>query len=262
MAVFDHALVYVRHLAAARRDYAALGFTVVPGGAHAGEPTENALVPFADGTYLELIAFRRPATHWLLAVLAGVRLLDVVVQDPLGRRFARRAARGNGLIDLAASVDAVGDLVAAAARGDEVLHGPIPGRRATADGTPIAWELGVPDSDDLPLVIGDLTPRARRASADPSIRHANGARGIEEVVLPVRDVGATAAWYRGVLGVTGRADGAAQVLPLGATRLMLVPAGADSPAGRPSRLVLAADRAARLDVRATHGAVLDLAARP
>ncbi|HYE89756.1 MAG TPA: VOC family protein [Terriglobales bacterium] len=262
MAAFDHALVYVRRLAAACRDYAALGFTVVPGGAHAGEPTENALVPFADGSYLELIAFRRPATHWLLAVLARLRLLDVVVQDPLGRRFARRAARGPGLIDLAASVDAVGPLVAAAARGDEVLHGPIAGRRATAAGTTIAWELGVPDSDDLPLVIGDLTPRAHRASADLSIRHANGARAIEEIVLPVRDVAATAAWYRDVLGVAGRADGAAWVLLLGATRLTLVPAAADSAGGRPARLVLAAARTARLDVRAAHGAVLDLVARP
>src|SRR5918998_5896519 len=64
----DHFVIVVADLDRAIEDYAALGFTVTPGGVHADGRTHNALVPFADGTYLELIAFRAgvdaPDHHW------------------------------------------------------------------------------------------------------------------------------------------------------------------------------------------------------
>ena len=78
----DHILVLVRDLAAASADYAAAGFTVTPGGVHADGTTHNALIPFADGTYLELIAPTR-----------GDRLPDEV--------FGPRLQRGEGLVDYA-----------------------------------------------------------------------------------------------------------------------------------------------------------------
>ena len=53
---FDHTLVAVFDLAAAKSEFEALGFTVISGGQHSGGLTENALVTFADGNYLELIA--------------------------------------------------------------------------------------------------------------------------------------------------------------------------------------------------------------
>jgi Glyoxalase-like domain len=44
----DHFVIAVGDLAAAMRDYAALGFSVVPGGRHTAG-THNALIAFADG---------------------------------------------------------------------------------------------------------------------------------------------------------------------------------------------------------------------
>ena len=60
----DHIVILVADLDRAQAEYAAAGFTVVPGGEHAGGLTHNALVAFADGTYLELLAFRRPLASW------------------------------------------------------------------------------------------------------------------------------------------------------------------------------------------------------
>ena len=57
----DHLVVLVEELGEAVAGYEELGFRVTPGGEHADGLTRNALVPFADGTYLELVAFIDPA---------------------------------------------------------------------------------------------------------------------------------------------------------------------------------------------------------
>src|SRR5581483_146322 len=117
----------------------ALGFTVIGGGAHADGPTENALIPFPDGSYLELIAFRSWRTRALLRVVDALGLVERVAGAPLARRFALRAARGEGLIDWAVGVDTFAGLD---------VHGPVEGRRGD-----VAWELGIPDADELPMFI-------------------------------------------------------------------------------------------------------------
>ena len=58
ISAIDHIVILVHDLEAAVRDYTALGFTVVPGGEHADGRSRNALIAFADGSYLELIAFK------------------------------------------------------------------------------------------------------------------------------------------------------------------------------------------------------------
>src|SRR4051812_10582726 len=54
-ATIDHVLIHAADLDDATRRYTAAGFTVTAGGRHPGY-THNALVSFADGSYLELIA--------------------------------------------------------------------------------------------------------------------------------------------------------------------------------------------------------------
>jgi hypothetical protein len=56
----DHLVIVVRDLQQAAKDYQELGFTVVPGGKHP-VGSHNVLISFADGSYLELIAFYRDA---------------------------------------------------------------------------------------------------------------------------------------------------------------------------------------------------------
>jgi hypothetical protein len=73
----DHVVIVVRDLAPAIDGYRRRGFTVTPGGRHADGATENALVPFSDGSYLELVAFddlSRSLTHRWWRVAAEGRL--------------------------------------------------------------------------------------------------------------------------------------------------------------------------------------------
>src|SRR3954469_10402596 len=76
----DHLVILVPDLATGIRDYEGLGFTVEPGGEHPGG-THNALIAFADGSYIELIAFQDP--------------------NATGHRWHGFLASGGGLVDFA-----------------------------------------------------------------------------------------------------------------------------------------------------------------
>ena len=58
---FDHAVIFVSDLEKAIADFADLGFDVVRGGSHGS--TENALIIFANQTYLELLGVK-PGWSW------------------------------------------------------------------------------------------------------------------------------------------------------------------------------------------------------
>src|SRR3954471_17062285 len=75
----DHIVILVGELEQAIADYSALGFIVVRGGAHPDAVTHNALVAFADGAYLELIAFKQPDVRhrwWQRGQRGGEGLVD------------------------------------------------------------------------------------------------------------------------------------------------------------------------------------------
>lgn len=185
----DHVVIVVRDLEAAVAACRAAGFTVAPGGRHPGRNTRNALVVFADGAYLELITYDAPSPdeRWW-------RVLD---------------AHGEGLVDFALlppDVSTMAAIVAAArARG---LPGLVerPGGRARPDGVQVAWQSARPSTPDLPFLCADVTPRALRVPEGPVRMHANGAAGIAEVRIAVRDLRATLARYRAYLGEDAVAD--------------------------------------------------------
>ncbi|KAI0657215.1 glyoxalase-like domain-containing protein [Cubamyces menziesii] len=181
-----------------------LGFTVTPGGTHADGQTANALVVFADGTYLELLHFtQRPPS-------------------PSSRASSTRhpwAAKLPGWIDYAFLGNAGTPSIAqtinarAAADGSGVQYAPeVRGGRTRTDGRVLEWLITAPrpatdvDTDELenhprdrdgeagdgvrgrlPFFCGDVTPRAWRVPLEPrsNTSHANTAQGITHVKLLV-----------------------------------------------------------------------------
>ncbi len=167
----DHVVLVVRDLTTAVDDHRRRGFTVTPGGVHADGLTHNALVPFADGSYLEIVAFRdlsRSLTH----------------------RWWKVAASGGGFADFALLSD---DLAAdAAALGDILLRAPALGGRVRPDGLELKWRTAVL-VPPLPFLIEDVTARELRVPGEAAAHHANGASGIASLVVGARDV-AEAEW--------------------------------------------------------------------
>ena len=174
----DHIVILVSDLAAASADYSALGFTVLPGGEHTVGATHNALVIFADDTYLELIAFKHP--------------------EP-GHYWWRHSAAGEGLVDYALLPSAAAaDIAAARARG-VAYAGPTDGGRLRPDGQQVAWQLGMPPTGDLPFLCGDVTPRELRVPEGTARQHPNSVIGIASLTIAVDDLAASVARYRALL---------------------------------------------------------------
>ena len=195
----DHLVILVGDLGRAIRDYERLGFEVTPGGEHADGLTRNALVPFRDGSYLELVAFVDP-------------------EDTRDNVWGWRPflSSGGGLIDYCA---ASGDLQADARRLEELgfdVEGPHDGGRLLPDGAEIRWRIARVRQDDrlLPFLIEDLTPRSSRVPAGPSAEHPNGATGISHLEIAAPDAAARS--LAALIGTPG------EPLQLGACTLCLV----------------------------------------
>ncbi len=181
----DHAVIAVNALDAAIEDYRQLGFTVVRGGMHANRATHNALITFANGTYLELLA------------TTGEPLLPGVID------FSTLLLHGEGLVGFALRSD---DLEAEAARlrAEGFAIGPvIPGERRRADGKLVQWKLALLDDAFAPFLIQDVTPRAWRISADPALTtHPNTAQGLRRVEVATRDLPGARNRYAQLFGIT------------------------------------------------------------
>ena len=132
----DHIVIAVPDLAAASRSYGELGFTVVAGGRHP-VGTHNALIAFADGAYIELIAFYEPnpAHKWWGPLL-----------------------RGGGLVDFCMQTDDLLADTAAFRRAGVAIDDPSPLSRVRPDGYQLKWVLSIPREPDrgvAPFLIQD-----------------------------------------------------------------------------------------------------------
>jgi len=164
------------------RDYAALGFTVVPGGRHA-VGTHNALIALADGAYIELIAFHEPYPQ---------------------HRWWAALGRGGGLVDYCLQTDDLAADTAAFRRAGVAMTDPKPSVRTRPDGYAVKWVLALSEGAQrgvAPFLIRDEGPRAERVPKES--RHANGVTGLSAVMVAVTSVGEAKRWYEAVLGGPG-----------------------------------------------------------
>lgn len=170
----DHMVLLVENLAEATAGAIDAGFTVLPGGRHDSGGTENALIIFADGCYIELLSF-------------------TTAHPPPDHYFAPRWRRGPGLADVALrSTDIDADVRAISQRG---LPFPPPTllARERPDGQVASWRMSLPQilhpGSGLPFFIQDVTDRSIRVPVDrESILHPNGAVGIAGYSLVVNDL--------------------------------------------------------------------------
>jgi catechol 2,3-dioxygenase-like lactoylglutathione lyase family enzyme len=184
----DHLVVVVNDLEQAAKDYAELGFSVVPGGQHP-VGSHNVLISFQDGSYLEIIAFYREAAdhRWWGPLNKGERLVDFCVQTD----------------DLRGDTQKLQDAGVA-------INDPVPWSRKRPDGYELKWLLSLATGSHrgvAPFLIEDVTPRTERIPQQ--FDHANGITGIDKVIVAVDDLSGIDGWYGALLGAQGEkiADG-------------------------------------------------------
>jgi hypothetical protein len=145
----DHVLVAVSDVAQAMETYRNLGFEVRQGGEHPRFGTHNALVPLADGGYLELI---------------GVKNRDLATQFPHTRLIVEALARENRLANFALDARSLQEEVEAIRKRGVKIEDPSAGERLRPDGQQVAWKSAHPENLRLPFLIEDVTPREVRIS--------------------------------------------------------------------------------------------------
>ena len=178
----DHFVVVVPELDAAIRDYTAAGFTVVRGGKH-NIGTHNALIAFADGSYIELIAFLNPVG---------------------GHPWYAALEKGSGIVDFCMQTDDLPGDAEAMRRAGVPMGDATAMTRDRPDGFRLSWQLSIPNppfNGRVPFLIKDETPRDERVPRDRT--HRNGITGLKTLTIAVEDTGATSVPYARVLGRPG-----------------------------------------------------------
>ncbi len=242
----DHVVIAVHDLDRSIADYRSLGFTVNPGGRHPGRSSHNALIVFADGAYIELIAWQAaaPEERWW-------RLLQ---------------SRGEGFVDFALLPgDTATAIDAARSRGLATIIGPVEGGRVRPDGMALQWRTARQASHDLPFLCGDVTARNLRVPEGEARQHPNGVSGVAGLSIAVRDLGVSVERYRALLGpavavtISSRGAQSAQAsFLLGSTRFTLVATTQDE---GPSHMTLTNPVGASprtLSIATSHGAAIDI----
>ncbi len=252
---FDHAVILVDDLQAAVEDYATLGFNVTPGGEHTEWDTHNALIAFADGGYLELLAFK--------AGLAALESLDPPPYSLLQRVKARSAGE-EGLFDFALLSTSIEADVEAASKRGLAFEGLLQGGRQRPDGQLIGWQMAMPHAPMLPFIIADITPRSLRVPGGDACQHPNGAVGVMRLDFAASAMATGVANYGALLGVTplqdlSIADSADFNLGETAIRLCTGRAGGDRPLALALR-VQDGHPVRGLDLALTHNVRIDLLA--
>ena len=181
----DHVVLVVTNLKRAIAQFQSKGFTVVEGGTNG--PTHNALITFADGTYIELIALRSLATRAIFRLLFMTSLLSLrrLVKQDFKTRLFRWFGGPKGFSDICFRVT---DLDAFQARCAEMRF-PLTTtgefRRQRPDGIDVRWRLAGAIDDSQAFFIEDITPIKYRIPEGKSRKHANGAIGITRVTSGV-----------------------------------------------------------------------------
>lgn len=258
----DHIIIGVRDLAQASADYTAAGFTVTAGGEHTGGRTHNALIAFADTSYLELIAYRDPDTP---------RDDAPYEDDP----WWQTLARGEGFLGFALRMDdATAEAAALLSRGVGV-SGPFAGGRERPDGQRVAWRSIEPEGiGPLPFLIEDVTPRPLRIPVGPATAHPCGVGRLLGLGIVVDDLAAATDSFARLLGRDGEAVTSDLEGVAAATRFtvgphtigLLSPTSAESLPGRalhsrgpgPYALTLGGVADETLPLARTHGARISI----
>ena len=180
----DHILVAVDDLELGIEVYEKLGFQVLRGGRHPKMGTENALVPLADGTYLELIAI------W-----------DQALAEEFSPSVAAAMHHENRIATFALASDNLdADVAAIRERGFE-LSDPRDGERERPDGQRVTWRTSFSPDIRFPFLIQDVMPRAERVPA-PTSGIGQGLN-MGDVNVGVVDLASAQIAYTELLGMDG-----------------------------------------------------------
>ncbi|MBJ3776797.1 VOC family protein [Acuticoccus mangrovi] len=199
---FDHLILLTADLDKAIADYSALGFEVIQRQDKGKGPSENRLIVFDDGSYLELLMLVEP-------------------DYKKAHRFFPLLEYGDGWADYSLVCEDLAEEAAKLSVAGVPFKDPTSYSKTLEDGRPwvvnlllTGWGVG---SHCMPFVVSDGTPRELRVP-NAVTTHGNGATGIGSVALVTGDLQALEPGLGALLGAgapVASPDGAARSLRFG-----------------------------------------------
>lgn len=179
--LLDHLVLVVDDLPTAVTQFESKGFSVTPGGTNG--PTHNALIVFADDTYIELISLQSSRTRFIMRMLRrlGVFALRGLFATDLQTRLLGWMSGPQGLIDLCFRGADLAQITESSPLHSLSLTEPVRFKRYRPDGLVVEWTLRGSKTLRQPFYIQDRTPIEYRIPMGDARTHANGALGILEV---------------------------------------------------------------------------------
>ena len=182
----DHIVIAVPTLEEGIATFTALGFEVVRGGSHG--TTENALIAFSDGSYIELLATTPGLSKTLVKVGANLGLVNLMARrrSDVYRRLLPWLASSPGPLDWCVRVDdieaALDTCTSADTHTGQSRLAVREFERALPDGRIAQWYLGSTANFEFPFFIQDISDTAIRVPPR-STPHLNGSLGIHTLCL-------------------------------------------------------------------------------
>lgn len=181
-------------------------FTITPGGKHGDGKTENKLICFRDGTYIELIAFidddpKKRQGHWWDKEFG-------IVDFSFAHSDGDATVHFSELEERLKSLDWGGGSIEVA------YEEPQTGARMRPDEQEVKWQVTFPvvttgyQRGELPFFTHDITPRPLRAPfSEESVTHPSSALGVKSLTnfIQVSKSSALARGYSAILGVSNLA---------------------------------------------------------
>jgi hypothetical protein len=191
-------------------------FILTPGGRHADNKTENKLICFKDGSYIELISFinddpaLRDGHYW------GKKPFGII-------DFAFTSKEGGAEKNYEAVKARLGDVKWEKNEEEVKYQKPVEGGRKRDDGVLVKWHVTFPVVSDgyqrgeLPFFCHDITDREVRVPfSEENVRHPSGVYGVKQlgVNVPGKRAKTLGKAYAAVLGEEGLEKGIFETEPL------------------------------------------------
>ncbi|PNP43323.1 hypothetical protein TGAM01_v202725 [Trichoderma gamsii] len=193
--VFDHVILLIPHSQLiSLPQWLSDTFTILDGGVHEGGMTENKIVVFQDGVYLELIAFVDGLNPQHRAMHPWGKQADGQIIHWAHTILSREEEEGSNKSE--EKFRAVQARTEDSQVGIKYLD-PEPGFRTMADGSKRIWANAIPSFDECkglvhinqqPFWTFDRTPRSLRAPLTPeNTSHPSGVVGVAGISLVIKD---------------------------------------------------------------------------
>jgi len=189
MLLLDHIVFLVKDLEKSVRNFEQMGYIVSQGGKHGNGTTENTLIHFRNGTFLEILAVRKNWKNRIIRQLLNTVSLstnfNIDLKDFDARFVGRALVCREGITDFCLKAsEGLADYTAIKNR-NLPLSIPLEMKRVRPGGQVLSWHIFSPYIAELPFVMTPYQPAFKPKSEN--LMHPNGAEGFDKVKVYVND---------------------------------------------------------------------------